>query len=158
MSHLDTSYFCLCFRPMPTISWWKGGQQISQNAKFSFASFKKRLTVLNPGKSEEGFYECRATNPNNGQQISRRANLTIIGNHWQVLLILVTEFYKMRSLQNRILLINGFGPQSPGWNLRLNTFAVNFTVMYHNSKMFSSSFCQGHWPLLIIRMFVLFFL
>ena len=69
---------------MPTISWWKGGQQISQIGKFSFGSYKKRLTVLNPGKSEEGFYECRATNPNDGQQTSRRANLTITGTYLQV--------------------------------------------------------------------------
>ena len=66
---------------MPTISWWKGGQQISQNATFSIGSYKKRLTVLNPGKSEEGFYECQATNPNDGQQISRGANLTITGTY-----------------------------------------------------------------------------
>ena len=54
--------------------------------KISFGSSdKKRLTVLNPGKSEEGFYECRATNPNDGQQTSRRANLTITGTYLQVL-------------------------------------------------------------------------
>ncbi|XP_078347645.1 protein sidekick-2-like isoform X2 [Oculina patagonica] len=70
-----------CFasgRPMPVISWWKGGQRISQNAKFSFGSFNKRLTVNNPGNSEEGVYECRATNTNTGQRKIRKANLTII--------------------------------------------------------------------------------
>lgn len=64
---------------MPVITWWKGGQQISQNVKFTFSSYKKRLTVNSPGNSEEGVYECRATNTNSGQRKTRAANLTIIG-------------------------------------------------------------------------------
>ena len=66
---------------MPAISWWKAGQRISQNATFSFGSYNKRLTVHNPGKSEEGVYECCATNTNDGQRKIRTANLTITGTH-----------------------------------------------------------------------------
>ncbi|KAJ7340258.1 Roundabout 1 [Desmophyllum pertusum] len=69
-----------CFasgRPMPTISWRRGGQQIYYQAgKFTLTAHNKRLTVHNPRKSEEGVYECRVTTTN--QHKSRTANLTII--------------------------------------------------------------------------------
>ena len=65
---------------MPLISWRKAGQVISQSAKFSFDTFKKRLTVHNPAVSDEGVYECRVTNSRNVVK-TKRANLTIIGKH-----------------------------------------------------------------------------
>lgn len=63
--------------PMPSISWRKAGQVISQSAKFSFDTFKKRLTVHNPAVSDEGVYECRVTNSRNVFK-TKSANLTII--------------------------------------------------------------------------------
>nr|XP_058964313.1 protein sidekick-2-like isoform X2 [Pocillopora verrucosa] len=63
--------------PMPSISWRKAGQVISQSAKFSFDTFKKRLTVHNPAVSDEGVYECRVTNSKNVFK-TKSANLTII--------------------------------------------------------------------------------
>ena len=68
---------------MPTISWRKAGQLISQSAKFSFGAYKKRLTVNNPATSDEGIYECRVTNSFNEQK-TKSANLTIIGNHQKI--------------------------------------------------------------------------
>ena len=65
---------------MPLISWRKAGQVISQSAKFSFDTFKKRLTVHNPAVSDEGVYECRVTNSKNVFK-TKSANLTIIGKH-----------------------------------------------------------------------------
>lgn len=63
---------------MPSISWRKAGKVISQSAKFSFDTFKKRLTVHNPAVSDEGVYECRVTNSKNVFK-TKSANLTIIG-------------------------------------------------------------------------------
>lgn len=65
---------------MPSISWRKAGRVISQSAKFSFDTFKKRLTVHNPAVSDEGVYECRVTNSRNVFK-TKSANLTIIGKH-----------------------------------------------------------------------------
>ena len=83
----------------------------------------KRLTVLNPGKSEEGFYECRATNTNSGQIVSRKANLTIIGTYLQVLIIILLLNYKdlmptnVMELFNKWLLSSVTRVKSEGFGL-----------------------------------------
>ena len=61
---------------MPIISWTKNGQAVSSSSKFSFDQYKKRLTVHNPNKADEGDYECHANSR------KRTANLTVIGTHF----------------------------------------------------------------------------
>ena len=64
---------------MPTVTWRRSGQEIVSSSKFQFSGNKRRLTVTNPIKADEGVYECHVSNPRSAQAGTRRANLTIIG-------------------------------------------------------------------------------
>ena len=64
---------------MPNIAWLRNGQYISSGSKYSFDLYKKRFTIHNPVKADEGDYEC---NVNSGRSPSPRrstARLTING-------------------------------------------------------------------------------
>ena len=64
---------------MPSISWRKNGQTVYSGSKFSFDQYKKRLTIQNPSKADEGDYECHVTSSLSPQPRTSKANLTVIG-------------------------------------------------------------------------------
>lgn len=69
-----------CFgsgRPMPTISWRRNGQTILASSKYSFDLYKKRLTIHNPVKADEGDYECHVDSTASPSPRTRTANLTV---------------------------------------------------------------------------------
>lgn len=71
-----------CFgsgRPMPTISWTKNGQTVSSSSKYSFDTYKKRFTIHNPVKADEGNYVCNVNSGNSPSPRTSTANLTVFG-------------------------------------------------------------------------------
>lgn len=72
-------YFVFFRRPMPTISWTKNGQTVSSSSKYSFDTYKKRFTIHNPVKADEGNYVCNVNSGNSPSPRTSTANLTVFG-------------------------------------------------------------------------------
>lgn len=66
---------------MPTISWRKNGQTILASSKFAFDLYKKRLTIRNPNKADEGDYQCYVNSRDSPSPRTRTANLTVFGGY-----------------------------------------------------------------------------
>ena len=67
---------------MPTISWTRNGQTISSSSKYAFDLYKKRLTVRNPTKADEGDYDCNVNSASSPVARKSTAKLTVNGNYF----------------------------------------------------------------------------
>ena len=71
-------------QPLSTVTWWKGSKQIDTSSSRYHASeppssvinSRVELTVIGVTRSDEGFYQCRATNLL-GSELSNSAYLTV---------------------------------------------------------------------------------
>ena len=84
---------------MPSISWRKNGQTVTSGSKFSFDQYKKRLTIRNPSKADEGDYECHVTSSLSPQPRTSKANLTVFGKQMFLCYIFGIAFNIMLSLR-----------------------------------------------------------
>ena len=84
---------------MPGISWRKNGQTVISGSKYSFDQYKKRLTIHNPSKADEGAYECHVTSSSSPQPRTSKANLTVIGKQNFLCYIFGIAFNIMLSLR-----------------------------------------------------------
>ena len=75
-----TFNFDFFFRPMPNIAWLRNGQYISSSSKYSFDQYKKRFTINNPVKADEGDYQCDVSSGSSPSSRTSTAKLTINGN------------------------------------------------------------------------------
>ena len=84
---------------MPSISWRKNGQTVTSGSKFSFDQYKKRLTIRNLIKADEGDYECHVTSSLSPQPRTSKANLTVFGKQMFLCYIFGIAFNIMLSLR-----------------------------------------------------------
>jgi len=72
---------------------------VYSGSKFSFDQYKKRLTINNPSKADEGDYECHVTSSLSPQPRTSKANLTVIGKLSFLCFIFGIAFNIMLSLR-----------------------------------------------------------